>query len=74
MGFLVVEEYRAVDGYLLAHAAREARGMIYETCFPYFGGKSSAVLEMDTMVEPGEGEDKVHGDGLTHYEYMRQYE
>lgn len=74
MGFLAVAEYREVDGYLPAQAARETKAMIYETCFPYFGGKSSAFLEMDTMAVPGEGENKVHGDGLVHYEYIHRYE
>lgn len=71
----MLEEYREVDGYhgyLPAQAAREIRGTIYVTYFPHFGGKSSALLEMDKTTVPGEGHHKVHGDGLIRYEYMRE--
>jgi hypothetical protein len=68
MGFLVVEEYREVDGYLPARAVRETRGMIYETYSPCFWEKSSAFPEMDTSVGLGEEENEVHGDDLAHHE------
>lgn len=74
MGFLVAEEYREVDGYLPAQAARETRGTIYETCFPHFGGKLNAFLEMDTTVGLGERENVVHADGLARYEHMYPYD
>jgi len=66
---LAVEGDREVDGYLPAQAAREARGMIYETYFLCFWAKSSALPEMDTTAGRGEEKNGAHGDNLAYYEY-----